>query len=99
MDVYLPGSVAVAQRYSRWHPAAILNNSFIHKIFIFHETEMKFGDNLPNQVPNDSIFANFSYYMRTCVRLWACECVLAVLDSFSYFSAVIYHRFLLLNVL
>ena len=31
------------QRYSRWRPAAILNNSFINKIFIFHETEMKFG--------------------------------------------------------
>ena len=52
------------QRYSRWRPAAILNNSFINKIFIFHETEMKFGKNLPIQVLDDSVFANFSNYFE-----------------------------------
>ena len=48
MGVYWPGSVALrGQRYSRWRPAAILNISFIHKIFIFPETKMKFGHDLP----------------------------------------------------
>ena len=48
------------QRYSRWCPAAILNNSF----FIFHETEMKLGKNLQIQVLDDSVCANFSNYFE-----------------------------------
>ena len=47
-----------------WRSAAILNNCFIHKIFIFHETEMKFGENLPIKVMDDSVFANFSNYFE-----------------------------------
>ena len=65
MGVYLTGSVASrGQRYSRWRPAAILNNSFIHKIFIFHETKIKFGDDLPIQLLNDLVFENFSNYFE-----------------------------------
>ena len=52
------------QRYSRWRPAAILKNSFIHTIFIFHETEMKFGKHLLIQVLDDSVFANLSNYFK-----------------------------------
>ena len=66
MGVYLPGSVTVTgtKIYSIWHPAAILNNSFIHKIFIFHETKIKYDNNLPIQVLNDLNFANLINYFK-----------------------------------
>ena len=43
---------------------AILNNFFIHKIFIFYETKLKYGNDLPIQVLNDLVFANFNNYFE-----------------------------------
>ena len=37
-------SYCVGQHIFKMASGSILNNSFIHKIFIFHETMMKFGD-------------------------------------------------------
>ena len=40
--------------------AAFLNNYFINKIFVFHETKINYDDDLPIRVLNDLVFANFN---------------------------------------
>ena len=62
MNVYLPGSVAVA----RTKIFKMASGSHFEYSFSFIKSSfiMTFGKNFPIQVPDDSVFANFSNFLE-----------------------------------